>query len=101
LPAPTTVFRGRLWDIDMVIAAKPDQIRAFVDSLPASEYYADLDAALEAHKRESLFNVIDLASGWKIDLIIRKSRAFSQEEFGAAKWSPCKACLFSSPALRT
>jgi hypothetical protein len=28
-----------------------------------------------------LFNVIDLASGWKIDLIIRKSRAFSQEEF--------------------
>jgi hypothetical protein len=25
--------------------------------------------------------VIDLATGWKIDLIIRKSRAFSQEEF--------------------
>jgi 23S rRNA A1618 N6-methylase RlmF len=29
-----------------------------------------------------LFNVIDLAAGWKIDLIIRKSRAFSQQEFG-------------------
>ena len=28
-----------------------------------------------------MFNVIDLATGWKIDLIIRKSRAFSQEEF--------------------
>jgi len=41
-----------------------------------------LDAALEAHTRQSLFNVIDLATGWKIDLIIRKSRAFSQEEFG-------------------
>jgi hypothetical protein len=40
-----------------------------------------LDAALEAHTRP-LFNVIDLATGWKIDLIIRKSRAFSQEEFG-------------------
>jgi hypothetical protein len=25
--------------------------------------------------------MIDLATGWKIDLIIRKSRAFSQEEF--------------------
>jgi len=25
--------------------------------------------------------VIDLATGWKIDLIFRKSRAFSQEEF--------------------
>jgi hypothetical protein len=28
-----------------------------------------------------MFNVIDLASGWKIDMIIRKSREFSQEEF--------------------
>jgi hypothetical protein len=28
-----------------------------------------------------MFNVIDLSTGWKIDLIIRKSRAFSQEEF--------------------
>ena len=69
-------------DIDIVIAANPEQLRTFVKSLPISEYYADLDAALEAHKRESLFNVIDLATGWKIDLIIRKSRAFSQEEFG-------------------
>ena len=28
-----------------------------------------------------MFNVIDLATGWKVDLIIRNSRAFSQEEF--------------------
>ena len=68
-------------DIDIVIAANPEQLRTFVWSLPSGEYYADLDAALEAHTRQSLFNVIDLATGWKIDLIIRKSRAFSQEEF--------------------
>ncbi len=68
-------------DIDLVIAANPAQLRAFVASLPGGEYYADLDAALEAHKRESMFNIIDLESGWKIDMIIRKSRAFSQEEF--------------------
>lgn len=68
-------------DIDLVIEATPAQLRAFVQSLPAGDYYADLDAALEAHRRQSLFNVIDLATGWKIDLIIRKSRAFSQEEF--------------------
>jgi hypothetical protein len=29
-----------------------------------------------------LFNVIDMKTGWKIDMIVRKSRAFSQEEFG-------------------
>src|SRR5260370_17067710 len=42
---------------------------------------ADLDSALEAHQRQSMFNVIDQATGWKIDLIIRKSRPYSQEEF--------------------
>jgi hypothetical protein len=68
-------------DIDIVIAANPAQLRTFVQSLPSVEYYSDLDAALEALKRQSLFNVIDLATGWKIDLIIRKSRAFSLEEF--------------------
>jgi hypothetical protein len=68
--------------IDIVIAAKPEQLRRFVECLPSGEYYADWDAALEAPRRQSLFNVIDLATGWKIDLIIRKSRSFSKEEFG-------------------
>jgi hypothetical protein len=68
-------------DIDLVIEATPAQLRTFVQSLPSKEYYADLEAALAARRQQSLFNVIDLATGWKIDLIIRKSRAFSQEEF--------------------
>ena len=42
----------------------------------------DLNAALEAQQRESQFNLIDLATGWKIDLILRKNRPFSREEFG-------------------
>lgn len=68
-------------DIDLVVEATPSQLRAFIQGLSRDEYYVDLDAALEAHTRQSMFNVIDLATGWKIDLIIRKSRAFSQEEF--------------------
>jgi hypothetical protein len=68
-------------DIDIVIEATPLQLKAFIESLPPAEYYVDLNAALEAQRRESLFNVIDLTSGWKIDFIFRKSRAFSREEF--------------------
>lgn len=68
-------------DIDLVIAATADKMRGFIAALPSDEYYAELDAALEALKHESLFNVIDLKTGWKIDLIIRRSRAFSIEEF--------------------
>jgi hypothetical protein len=68
-------------DIDFVLAATPAQLQTFVQLLPSKEYYVDLDAALEAYRRQSLFNVVDMATGWKIDLIIRKSRAFSEEEF--------------------
>ncbi len=68
-------------DIDLVIEATPAQLRAFVRGLPSDQYYADLDAALEAHQQQSLFNVIDLSTGWKFDLIVRKERAFSREEF--------------------
>lgn len=68
-------------DIDLVIESSAAQVRAFVEGLPADEFYADVDAALEAHKRRSLFNVIDLKTGWKIDMIIRKLRRFSEEEF--------------------
>jgi hypothetical protein len=69
-------------DIDLVIEATPTQLELLVRQLPAEHYYVDLPAALEAQRRQSLFNVIDLATGWKIDLIIRKARAFSEEEFG-------------------
>jgi hypothetical protein len=68
-------------DIDIVISATAPQIRSFTEHLDNRLYYVELDAALEAHRRQSLFNIIDLDAGWKIDLICRKSRPFSLEEF--------------------
>ena len=68
-------------DIDIVISPTADQLRALVRLFPASEYYVDEDAALDAHRRQGQFNVVDFTTGWKIDLIIRKSRPFSREEF--------------------
>jgi hypothetical protein len=68
-------------DIDLVIEATPQQLRVLAESLPSGDYYVDVDTALEALKRMSMFNIIDRRSGWKIDMIIRKKRAFSQEEF--------------------
>ncbi len=68
-------------DIDIVIEATSEQLRTFIRSLPTEHYYADLESALHAHKAASMFNVIDLSGGWKIDLIVRKTRSFSVEEF--------------------
>lgn len=68
-------------DIDIVIAPTAEQICALVKLLPDPEYYVDEDAALDAHDRQGKFNVIDIETGWKVDLILRKSRPFSRGEF--------------------
>ena len=69
-------------DLDLVIDP-PDAaaLEAMLASIPADQYYVDADAARDALRRRSMFNMIDLASGWKVDLIVRKNRAFSRDEF--------------------
>jgi len=68
-------------DIDVVISPTPDQLRSLVALFSTTDYYTDLNAALDAQRREGMFNIIDLATGWKIDFIIQKSRPFSRAEF--------------------
>jgi hypothetical protein len=51
-----------------------------LDRLDPAKYYFDRDVAIEALRRRSTFNVIDIDTAWKIDLIVRKDRPFSVEE---------------------
>ena len=69
-------------DLDLVIdPPSAAALEALLSSIPADQYYFDADAARDALRRRSMFNVIDLGSGWKVDLILRKNRAFSRNEF--------------------
>jgi hypothetical protein len=68
-------------DIDIVIDPSRDALDRFVASVDPASFYVSDSAADEAWRRRGAFNVIDLASGWKIDLILVKQRAFSREEF--------------------
>ena len=68
-------------DIDVVIAPTLGTLERLLGLLPEDRYYVSRAAALEAYGLQSLFNVVDLATAWKIDFIIRKSRPFSQAEF--------------------
>jgi hypothetical protein len=68
-------------DIDIVIEPTPEALDAFVRSLPADAFYVDLETARAALAERGQFNVIETASGWKADLMIRKDRPFSIEEF--------------------
>ena len=68
-------------DVDLVIAPTADQLTALVESLVPAGLYLSAEAARDALTHESMFNVVDPASGWKADLIVRKSRPFSMAEF--------------------
>ncbi len=69
-------------DLDVVIdPPTPQALDALVGSMSPDDYYVDVDAARDALRRRSMFNVIDHASGWKVDFIVRKNRAFSRDEF--------------------
>lgn len=74
------VVRGT-HDIDLVITASAAQLRALVAQFPDDQFYADEVDALEALAHNSQFNIINFVTGWKADLILRKARDFSREEF--------------------
>lgn len=66
-------------DIDVVIDPDVSTVALFVGQFDPDTFY--VDDAVSATERRGMFNVIDVATGWKVDLIIRKDRAFSEEEF--------------------
>ena len=68
-------------DIDLVVEVPTDKLAALVERISDSGLYVSLGAAREAFLREGQFNAIDPETGWKVDFIIRKSRAFSVSEF--------------------
>ncbi|MBI2169284.1 MAG: nucleotidyltransferase family protein [Actinobacteria bacterium] len=67
-------------DVDVVVdpAAESD-LDAFVNALDRERFYVGDHS--EAFARREPFNVIDTVTGWKVDLIIRRDRAFSRTEF--------------------
>jgi len=68
-------------DIDLVVDASPSELERLLESLPHTEWYVDLDAAREALRLRSRFNIIDLQSGWKADVICLRDGAFAKTEF--------------------
>jgi len=68
-------------DVDLVVAPTAASLQALVTALTSAHLHVSADAAREALAREGMFNAVDTTTGWKADLIVRKSRAFSQAEF--------------------
>lgn len=72
-------------DIDIVIAPSPQQLNQLVQDLQSQDYYAEQEAALEAFRRQSMFNAIDNQTGWKIDFIFCKNNPYAREALSRRK----------------
>ncbi len=68
-------------DIDVVVDADEKTLCHFARSL-GEGYYVSEEAIREAVNSRTAFNIIDEASGYKANLIVRKERPFSRTEFG-------------------
>jgi len=66
--------------IDIVIDPTVASLQRLVEGLLASGLYVDRDAAAAALVLRGSFNAIEAESGWKVDFLIRKDRAFSRTE---------------------
>lgn len=72
-------------DFDVVVQLDAPSLRALLAELPNDRFYVSEDAAFDALRRLTLFNVIDLATGWKVDIVPLKRRAFSVRELQRRK----------------
>jgi hypothetical protein len=67
-------------DADIVIRTSAESLAEFLRQV-GDEFYVSAEAAREAMRQHSMFNVIDAASGWKVDLIIAPPSAYADESF--------------------
>lgn len=68
------------YDIDIVIDPTSVQLERFLTLFPESDFYVSKEAAREALDQRRQFNLIDIESGWKVDLIIPEMQAFNRAE---------------------
>ncbi len=77
-------FHGRprsTHDAGVVVDPTPVQLDRLVSALEAAGFYVDADGARRALGAHGSFNVIEMTAACKIDLIIKRHRPYSEEEF--------------------
>lgn len=83
-----TIFYGEprfTNDIDVVVDLPADAVAEFCRQFPSDDFYVSADAALEAVRRHSMFNIIQPRSGLKVDVIIPAPTEFNSSRFSRAR----------------
>ena len=71
-------------DVDVVADLAPEQVQAFVSGLQGA-YYVDEARVRAAVESRRSFNLIHLATMFKIDVFMTRGRAFDRESLGRAR----------------
>lgn len=71
-------------DVDLVADLSSENIEPFVAQLNKKEFYVSQAAIEDAVNRSSCFNVIHLASSFKVDIFIPKNRDFDKSSMHRA-----------------
>ena len=69
-------------DIDLVVALPPEQSDVLVRAFPPPDYYLSSSAIQEAIRRGTMFNLLDIRGGDKVDFWILTNDNFDQVRFG-------------------
>lgn len=68
-------------DIDFVISIQENDVRHLVDAFPRPDFYINAEAAKDAIVHDSMFNLIDVREGDKVDFWILTEEPFDRSRF--------------------
>ena len=69
-------------DIDLVVSIRPEDVKALVQAFPPPDYFLSEDAILDAIRGRSMFNLLSLNDGDKVDFWLLTEDAFDRGRFG-------------------
>jgi hypothetical protein len=76
------------YDVDVVIALAASDVPRLAALFPPNEFYYSPEAAHDAIRRSSQFNVIHPESGNKIDLMVQSAEAWGQVQLSRRRLLP-------------
>lgn len=82
-------------DMDIVIHLAPAQIDALAGAFSA-DYYADVESMRDAVQRRGHFNIINGASGAKVDFFVLKNDAYQRTAMQRRRREPFDTTLIAS-----
>lgn len=83
-----TIFYGEprfTNDIDVVVNLSSEMVEEFCRQFPEDDFYVSAQAAHDAVRRQSMFNIIQPRTGLKVDVIVPPPSEFNQSRFARAR----------------